>query len=333
MDLFELRRPEHLDDPAWEAVQLAHSRLQRACEWRDLPEMIGKSKELVETVAKVVVGATEGTVEDSADFALIVKSAQRCLARQPGRDLSQDQNLRAMAQAAQTLATSVAPLRNSYGTGHGRARVPDVVDETASLVLEAALLWSRWALRRLGHLLADYPNDLIAAVQTGTSRTLLREKFQAAALEQQPEEIQHRIGVAFGQQSAGGFGNATEVGVEPAIEGGYEEYPIAYRLGLLRGMLLTAGGSIGLTDFYATRFVSLLASLPEPSAVELLEQARVDAGQATWIHTWRRTTGVSPDGVLDALRGERERVPIGYRDLFARFCDVLEQAGQRAEVD
>lgn len=333
MDLFELRRPEHVDDSAWAAVELAHSRLQRAWEWQDMPEVIGKAKELVETVAKVVVSATEGTVEESADFAPIVKAAQRGLARQPGSDLSQDQNLRAIAQAAQTLATSIAPVRNSHGTGHGRARVPDVVDEMASLTLEAALLWSRWALRRLGHVLADYPNDLIAAVQVGTSRTVLIEKFQAAALSQQPEEIQHRIGVAFGQQSAGGFGNATEVGVEPAIEGGYEEYPIAYRLGLLRGMLLTASGSIGLTDFYATRFVSLLASLPEVSAVELLEQARADVDQATWIDKWRRSTDISSDDVLAVLRREQERVPIGYRDLFASFCDDLERAGRRAEVD
>jgi hypothetical protein len=108
----------------------------------------------------------------------------------------------------------------------------------ASLSLESALVWSRWALRRLGHLLADYPNDLIAAVQTGTTRPVLREKFKAAALAQQPVEVQHRIGVAFGQQSAGGFGNATEVGVEPAVDGGYEgyeEYPIDYDAGSWRG--------------------------------------------------------------------------------------------------
>jgi len=35
----------------------------------------------------------------------------------------------------------------------------------ASVALESALLWTRWALRRLGHLLADYPNDLIDAVK------------------------------------------------------------------------------------------------------------------------------------------------------------------------
>jgi hypothetical protein len=112
-----------------------------------------------------------------------------------------------MSQAAQTLASSIGPLRNSHGTGHGRDRVPDIVEEMATVTVEAALLWSRWALRRLGHLLADYPNDLIDAVNTATSRGRLREKFRAAAIAQQPEEIQQRIGVAFGQQAAGGFGS------------------------------------------------------------------------------------------------------------------------------
>ncbi|MEU4607539.1 abortive infection family protein [Kribbella sp. NPDC023972] len=289
---------------------------------------MGKSKELVETVAKVAAAATGATVADSIDFKPLVKEAQKSLKRQPGSDLSQDQDLRAMAQAAQTLATSLAPIRNAYGTGHGRARIPDVVEEMATLCLESALVWCRWALRRLGHLLADYPNDLIAAVQTGTSRTALKKKFDAAALAQQPVEVQRRIGVVFGQQSAGGFGNATEVGVEPAVEGGRDDYPIDYRLGLLEGMLLTAGGAIGLTDSYAPWFVSLLASLPEPAATDLLEHLRQDVIDAPWIGTWRRSKDVTPVNVVAALREEGTRLPAGYADAFDDLCsELLRTAG------
>jgi len=328
VDLFQLPRPEHLAQPAWEAVELARDRLRRAWDVRDLPEVVGKAKELVETVAKVTVEATEGTVADSLDFQPIVKAAQKALKRQPGSDLSQDQDLRAMAQAAQTIATSLAPIRNAYGTGHGRARIPDVVEEMATLSLESALMWCRWALRRLGHLLADYPNELIAAVQTGTARSVLREKFEAAALAQQPTEVQHRIGVAFGQQSAGGFGNATEVGVEPAVEGGYEDYPIDYRRGLLEGMLLTAGGAVGLTDFYAPWFVSLLSSLPEPDARSVLQRLREDVVDAPWIDTWRGSTHVKPGDVVSALRTEGKRLPSGYADAFDGLCSELLQTGE-----
>lgn len=333
VDLFQLARPEHLAQPAWDSIELARGRLQRAWDFDDLPDVVGKAKELVETVAKVTVEAAEGAVADSVDFQPIVKAAQKVLGRQPGLDLSQDQHLRAMAQAAQTIATSLAPIRNVYGTGHGRARVPDVVVEMATLSLESALMWSRWALRRLGHLLAEYPNELIAAVQTGTSRRVLREKFEAAALAQQPSEVQHRIGVAFGQQSAGGFGNATEVGVEPAVEGGYDEYPIDYRRGLLEGMLLTGGGSIGLTDFYAPWFVSLLSSLPEREVQSALECLRDSVIGAPWIGKWRGATKVKPADVVSALQSEGERLPSGYGEAFQALCSELLHAGESAELE
>lgn len=307
--------------------------MRRAWDVPDLPEVLGKAKELVETVAKVTVEALQGTVADSLDFQPTVKAAQRALKRQPGADLSQDQDLRAMAQASQTIAVSLAPIRNAYGTGHGRARVPDVVDEMASVSLESALLWSRWALRRLGHLLADYPNDLIAAVQTGTTRSILKGKFAAAALAQQPAEVQHRIGVAFGQQSAGGFGNATEVGVEPAVEGGYEDYPIDYRRGLLEGMLLTTGGAIGLTDFYAPWFVSLLSSLPDVDAQTVLQSLRDDVADAPWLETWRAATPVRPTDVVSALRAERKRLPPANVDAFDALCDELLHSAASAYVE
>ena len=268
-----------------------------------------QGEELVETVAKVVSTAAGEPAGDAANFAPLVKRAQQALSRQPGADLSQDQNIRAISQAAQTLATSIGPIRNSHGTGHGRDRVPDVVDEMATITVEATLLWSRWALRRLGHLMADYPNELIAAVNMGTGRNELRERFYAAALAQQPEDIQQSVGVAFGQQAAGGYGNAVEVGVEPAIDGGYDQYPIGYRVGLLKGMLLTAGGHIGLTTYYTGWFVSLLISLPEQTAETVLEEGRQDIHDASWLSKWRGATQVDPEAVVGAMRDEAERVP------------------------
>ncbi len=283
---------------------------------KDHSEVVGKAKEFVETVAKVTVAAADRTLADNADFAGTVKAAHQSLKRQPGVDLSHDEALRAITQAIQTMATNLAPLRNNYGTGHGRAREPDVTVEMVSVTAEAALVWSRWALRRLGHLLADYPNDLIDAVHTGTTRNTLREKFRAAALSQQPVEIQHRIGVAFGQQSAGGFGNATEVGVEPAIDGGFDEYPIDYRCGLVEGMLLTGGGHVGLTTYYVPWFVSLLASLPEGDARALLVRLSDVVPGTPWLETWRGSTAVEPAEVVASLRVEGSRLPAGIADAF-----------------
>jgi len=324
VDLFDLSRPEHLDDSSWDAITLAQTRVRNAWTVGDLPEVVGKAKELVETVARVTIASSEGTIGDAADFNPLVNAAQKQLARAPGNDTSQDQNLRALANGARNLVTGIAPLRNAYGTGHGRARVPDVVEEMATVVLESAMLWSRWALRRLGHMLADYPNDLIAAVQTGTSRAALQERFTAAVLPQQSEEIQRSIGVAFGQQSAGGFGNATVVGVEPAINGGYDEFPIPYRLGLIEGMLFTPGGAIGMTEFYAPRFVDLLTSVPQREARPQLDELINTAGSATWVERWRSDTPVTPADVIAALREQSVRLPTQLQEPFEALCSALE---------
>lgn len=330
MDLFDLRRPDHIDDPAWEAIESARNRLKAAWSIEDHSEVIGKAKDLVETIAKVVVAASDGTVNDKTEVIAIVKLAMKGLGRQPGSDLSQDQELRAMAQAAQTIATSIAPIRNTYGTGHGRAQNPKIAEELASVTLEGALLWSRWAIRRLGHLLADYPNDLIEAVETGTTRHTLRQKFNDVALDQQTPEVQHRIGVAFGQQSAGGFGNATQVGVEPAIDGGFDEFPVAYRSGLLQGMLFTADGLIGLTDYYSRWFVSLLASLPTKAAETLLLDLREQIVGASWIEQWRGTNDVAPTDVVASLREESDRLPQDHKEPFEELCiDLLARTDWR----
>lgn len=333
METPSLDRPEHLDDASWRAVDLAQGRVRFARQMGDLSEVVGKSKELVETVARVVILSVEGTVNERLDFQSTVAAAHKALERQPGVGLANNEPLRAIAQSARTLATNLSPLRNQFGTGHGRARVPDVVEETATLCLEAAFLWTRWALKRLGHLLADYPNDLIAAVQTGTTQGVLRAKFTAADLPQQPADVQHLIGVAFGRQSAGGFFNATEVGVEPAIDGGLDAYPLSYRQGLLEGMLLAEEGTVGLTDFYAKPFVSSVAALPESEASDTLLHLAAKVDGADWIATWRRDTAVQPESVLDALRREGETLSAGRLKAFEELIRRLSDAAARAESD
>ena len=166
--LFARSRPDHVEDHAWDAVEVSRARLQAAWDAGDLSEAIGKAKPLVEPSRRSSRLQPATLLGDAANFAPLVKRAQQALACQLGADLSQDQNIRAISQAAQTLATSIGPIRNSHGTGHGRDRDPDVVDEMATITVEAHPPWSRWALRRLGHLMADYPNELIAAVNMGT---------------------------------------------------------------------------------------------------------------------------------------------------------------------
>ena len=44
MDLFDITRPEHLDDDGWEAIESARTRLRLARELKDFQEVVGKAK-------------------------------------------------------------------------------------------------------------------------------------------------------------------------------------------------------------------------------------------------------------------------------------------------
>jgi hypothetical protein len=333
VDLFDLKRPEHIEDEAWKAIEAGLARLESATQIEDLHEVIGKSKELVESVARVAIEATDGTVGSAADFGEVVTVAHKQLRRGVGQDTSQDENLRALSNAARSMVTRIAPLRNAFGTGHGRASIPPVAQEMADVVLEGALLWCRWALRRLGHLLANYPLDVITAVSSGTPEKELQRKFVAATLAQQDSETQRSIGVAFGRQAAGGFGNASSVGVDPVINTSEpereQEYPTPYRHGVIEGMLFTSGGEIGLTDFYAGRVGNLIATLPDSAGThQFLAELTETASSATWPTHWRRTTLVDPVKTVEMLSFIGGLTPVHLRAGVEKLCAALSSAAK-----
>jgi hypothetical protein len=198
---FELLRPDHVQEEPWAAIQRHRLRLEVAWRSSDRPAVVGAAKELIECVARAVLVATEQTIGDRADYAERVNAAHKALARQAGQDVSQSPEIRSIAQSARTIATQVSAVRNAVGARHGRAYTPDIVKEMLTVVTDGALLWTRWALRRLGHLLAGYPNLLIAEVNGSTNRDTLHRHFDAVVLPDQPPEIQQAVGVAFGKQA------------------------------------------------------------------------------------------------------------------------------------
>lgn len=150
---------------------------------------MGAAKELIECVARCVLDATENPLGDSVKFNKLVHEAQKALERVAGKDIGTSDEIRTITGAAQSIAINVSLLRNKVGTGHGRARVARINDEMAQITSDATMLWCRWALRRLGHLLAGYPNSLLAAVSTPVSRDRLRELFDDVQMPDQPRDI------------------------------------------------------------------------------------------------------------------------------------------------
>jgi hypothetical protein len=161
------------------------------------------------------------------------------LGRQPGEGLSDSTPLRDIAGGLKTIATQFAELRNAFGSGHGRSYEPEVVEEIIAFSVDAAVLWVRWALRRLEQqlygALTPFINDPDHGIFYGQE---LANRLVPANVQELDEPDQRRLGVAVGQRAMRDAFLAKEQGVEACASGGLDQWPAGYRRGLLAGLLL-----------------------------------------------------------------------------------------------
>ncbi len=258
-----LQKPDLVDEEAWRAVEQHRSRLATAIAFKDAALIIGSAKELVECVARVATAVGGVITPSNADFAEVVNSAHVALDRQAGKGITRASDVRAIAQHAKKIVLSVKDLRNDFGTGHGRAEVKSIADEMVALVLNGALLWVRWALTRLEHLILRAPENLIVELRGLVTRRSLAEHLEALVLPEQPEEVQHAVGVAFAQRAASGTFVAREVGLDgPASSDDLIAWPVAYRLGVAEGLTLSSSGFLTLEQNWVPMLVDILLPLP-----------------------------------------------------------------------
>lgn len=277
---FRLERPDGLDDTAWAAIDQALTRLNTAISASDLQLVIGCAKELAESVAKVVLVARGNTVASGAAFLDVLGNAHAALDRQPGRGLAVDAQIRNIAQGAKKVASQLPELRNKYGTGHGRAVAPEVADELALVAVDGALLWVRWALRRLHHLIKGRPDLLIRDLEGATFyRGDLQERLAAARLVEHDVPDQYQVGFHIARRAMRDTFLVMEEGVEACTEStDLDRWPPGYRSGLLNGLFLTADGLIDATPWSVKQAALLLQTSDDrlsDAIVELAEKLRV----------------------------------------------------------
>lgn len=262
--------PDNLDHGSRTAIEQALTRLNTATGANDIALMIGSAKELAESVAKVVLAARGVVVASRANLPDVLNRAHAALDRQPGQGLAADAEIRNIAQGAKTMATQLPELRNKYGTGHGRAVVPEVADELALVAIDAALLWIRWSLRRLHHIIKGQPDLLVRDLDEGVTfyRGDLRDRLAAARLTEHDETNQHLVGFAVARRAMRGTYLARVEGVQECAEStDLERWPNGYRSGLLNGLFLTIDGLIDATPWS----VQLAALLLQTSADHLFD--------------------------------------------------------------
>ena len=274
---FRLDRPDGLEDTTWQAIDDPLHRLNRAIREEDLPLIIGCAKELVEATAKVVLESRGETAPSKEDLPKLLNQAQAVLDRQPGKGLATDPSIRDIAQGALKICAGLAPLRNRYGTGHGRSVAPAVAEELALVSVDSAMLWTRWALRRLRHVILGRPEALIRDLgDTVFYRGALTERLHAVRLGALTPQDQSLLGLAVARRAMTGTFLVQEEGIERCAEThDLVAWPTSYRVGLVNGLLLNPEGQFH-TNVWAIKQIALLvASLSEPGDVldEVAEKA------------------------------------------------------------
>ncbi|WP_165970465.1 abortive infection family protein [Actinomadura sp. 6K520] len=263
-----LERAVGITDEAWKVIEETQRRLARALEAADHPLALGVAKEMVETIAKIVL-ATRGEVAGSQmDYDKCVTAAHKALVRLPGQHLSNEPVLKQLVQSAKGIATQLAPVRNAYGTGHGRAEQPDIPEEMLHLCLDGALLWSRWALRRLGVLTLAMPEPLIRDLKSGTFYGgTLAPGLKAALQTEGDDAVLRRLGMAVGQRAMRDTHVVQMEGVQACAESNdLHVWPATYRAALFEGLFIDATGRPTVSTWSAEWASRVIAPLDEDEA-------------------------------------------------------------------
>lgn len=330
---FDLSRPQYLAEEHWNSIATELDRLQRSLEADDHHQTIGDLKCLVEAIAKVTWDIDGVAVPSNASFDAVVNGAHSRLAQQPGNELAYRSEFGNVATQASKIARSLGKIRNEYGAGHGRARLPPVRDEMVDLTLDGALLWSRWALRRLGYFSEGRPsgliNDLVVKPQIFSRGTLERrlEKANLALLE---DHHQRAVGMAVGQRSNRGTFVVTGDGVTPCLKSDSTDSPwtVQYRMGLAEGLwfeidgeptiwpndtiedALTALDPIADCAEFFEHLVDLAVTAVAPGLPYVKDRSSVQAS-ASFVRARRSSRPQAEAAAHDRLAEHLEQEPVG----------------------
>ncbi|WP_339156684.1 abortive infection family protein [Actinomadura luteofluorescens] len=272
-----LGRAPGIADEAWKVIEETQWRLARALEAVDHPLALGVAKEMVETIAKIVL-ATRGEVAGTQmDYDKCVTAAHKALVRLPGQHLSNEPVLKQLVQSAKGIATQLAPVRNAYGTGHGRAEQPDIPEEMLHLCLDGALLWSRWALRRLGVLTLGMPEPLIRDLEHGTFYGgTLAPRLKAALQTEGDSAVLRRLGMAVGQRAMRNTYVVQVEGVQACADSNdLGVWPPTYRAALFEGLFISATGRPTVSAWSTGWAARVIAPLKEDQASAAIKDLEI----------------------------------------------------------
>jgi Abortive infection C-terminus len=135
------------------AIHDGLERIRRAEQDEDPALVIGVSKELIESTAKLALHELDESINPRADIQELIRATQKSLQLLPGRAPGPDgtEAVKKILGSAAAIAIGVAELRNrGYGTGHGQAVARHGLSSRhAHLAANAAITWCELILETL----------------------------------------------------------------------------------------------------------------------------------------------------------------------------------------
>lgn len=285
-DDLELVRPSGIDPQAWDAITSHRDRLREAQRTDDRSLELGRAKELAECAARVVIAERGEVAPSTAAFPSLINSAHGVLERQPGPDLSNDPVLRQLMQASMKIVRSVGDMRNSFGSGHGRAREVHVEQEMVDVAVSGTMLWVRWALGRLEMLIRGQPTSLIRDLLGGEVfyKGQLAQRLNAANISELDASTQQKLGAAVAERAMRDTVLAKIEGVRACADSdSLKQWPEHYREGIVSALLFDLTGQARTSLWAIEQVPGLLAPMTNQAEVlrkiaELLRNQGVSTG-------------------------------------------------------
>ncbi len=335
--MFDRADLAELPPSARTAIENALGRVERASSAGDVEQVIGTSKELVETVAKAAINALGGTYGSNAEMSTLAHETLVAIGMHPA-GLSDRPSLRKLGSALASTVNALAELRNSDGTGHGRA-VPSNLDPShATLAQEAAMSWSRWVLSATHRALrdrvpiAEVVNDISGPLTL--SRGKLPALLQELRIDERSEDDQSKLGLAVARRwSVNDTFLPREDVIEP-LATGKAEYPPAFAAGVLEGLLLDHDGFLRMKPIDLPLAAAIAERLPGDRKERVFKELVDRAQDALLSYAFKEEAQIEAVQELDRLAGERAGSALGEAlTTVARRIEELREAAQDSDED
>lgn len=185
------------------------------------------------------------------------------------------------------------------------------------------MLWSRWALGRLGRILSTRPDTIVDSLHNMNARFTRGRlsEWLAEHLQGLEPSDQRLVGAAVAHRAMQDTFTVTAEGVDAcAIDQDLSVWPEAYRAGLLDGLFLDRNGHLDVNSDRGQAAALIIA--PHPQAAELLQELATKIQDASFAYRFEPPQQYETSRAMNSVA---EVVPQGRaRDAWSRISKHID---------